>query len=175
MQKQLPCQPGCLLGLPAFQTCLPFRPACLLDLPAFQACLPSRPACLFGLPALQAYLHFRPACLLDLPAFQACILDLPALQAGLLCRPACLVGTSSKQIFAAATNSTNKTKQCKQYVSSSSLSFNMMSMGFHHGIISLNKLNIYIFTKYYKLRLVFTKLLKIFSIESSQNKKILIH
>ncbi len=88
-------------GLTALSACLPCQPACLVSLPALSACLPCQPACLVSLPALSACL----ACFL--PATIAC---------------------SSKQIFAVATNSTNKTEHGRRYMALNSLFFNMMSM-----------------------------------------------
>jgi hypothetical protein len=40
----LPCQPACLVSLPASSACLPCQPACLFSLPALSACLPCQPA-----------------------------------------------------------------------------------------------------------------------------------
>jgi hypothetical protein len=58
-----PCQPTCLVSLPALSACLP---ACLVSLlPALSACLPALSTCL---PALSARLPCQPACLVSPPA-----------------------------------------------------------------------------------------------------------
>jgi len=57
--------------------CLPCQPACLVSLPALSASLPCQPACLVSQPALSASLPCQPACLVShLPCF--CLLPAPS-------------------------------------------------------------------------------------------------
>jgi hypothetical protein len=87
----LPCQPACLVSLPALSTCQPCQPVCLVSLSALSACLPCQLVSLVSLPALSACLPCQPACLVSLPALSAC----------LPCQPACLVSpTISVLVFA---------------------------------------------------------------------------
>ncbi len=77
----LPCQPTCLISLPALPSFLPCQPSCLVSLPALSAFLPCQPSCLVSLPALSAHLSCQPSC----------HVSLPALSAFLPCQPSCLV------------------------------------------------------------------------------------
>ncbi len=124
-QPQLPCQPTCLVSLPALSACLPCQPACLVSLPALSACLPCQPACLVSLPALSACLPCQPACLVSLPALSACLpcqsaglVRLPALLACLPCVMPDTEECSSEWLSAVDTKSTNKTTQGRGYIPS---------------------------------------------------------
>jgi hypothetical protein len=58
----LPCQPACLVSLPALSACLLRQPACLVSQPASSTCLPHQPACLVSLPTLSPCLPCQTAC-----------------------------------------------------------------------------------------------------------------